>query len=1042
MSVYLLQYLHVFQKAGVSLKTCEQKMTDIRSKVRCAQQKKNVYGKTVAECEVQIAVLKNKKQLLENKYEMDFENVSDSEVVVSMEVTDVTAPASISDTSSSLVRSAGPQQILEVEPISDAEDTNDEDNEIQQAPSVVVEPVLVTRSDVEMDDRQLSSKTQPLLVSTGSSLFKHRDKDKRMECDVRLASAIVHNGEDKSLESDVGLASTIECRSDDKSLESDAAGLTSVSKEVVVRSSDSLVCRPPKLDKMLNVVLHGALKYPYIEMENESQPPSLLNVSNSNSMLSIESNVQPLLNSVMSSLTQQSFNSVRATVHTSPVQEYDAPPSNYGNWYTDDSNLDSHFHSCTEDSFTVSRDDHPLLVLPMVIEGELELGIQSPSISTIAMEAVTDGLIKHVRDSIRCPSLLGESAGACTSGENVPRESDESCHSFVADAVDDLHSSPQSLRTGVIPSNFGAIDLLETGDKQTDRQLQGDRVEQTSKPAIVCNQVKINSSIPSIEGKPKAASKSKHTSDLSKGKFKLTTDLSKNMMTSTTDSSLNKPKPSSQNSTTPNIPLNRTDSKSGPTSSYSKSVPPTASSPVSKTVSSLIEGKSKPVNTVAETKPVSTPATISKSKSVIGKTESNAKTIVSVTEGKPKLAGKSVRVKLKSASGRSVSNPKPGVGLPDNIPVICDQSASVAKTAVDVALKAADVVHRKPEKIKTILQKHIDQIEEVKGQLAVAKGGLQKMDPTETCARTSGLRVALLVNEVEASATGPDEGLNVAQIFIKKIILVHDCATLVSKVGSLEGPVGTGEGPVGTGVPLHFSVHELLSSNSVIKNPSLSLSPFQLSENVLDSLSSSSSTVPVASTEVAYKPYHSPLLMFGSYRLSPNFSSSAKAPLSSITYSNKLDPNRIMCRFELTGTCSDSNCTAQHMRDVEMTKEDLVQDLVSYCPTLAGCTDQELADIGTTQTESTQPVSGKLSSYSSKFLNKYAGKVSDEELWKLVVYDTNKERMKTKPRREVVSFEDRPWAESLVASNKAPSSSRSLGRTSNHPLSVKVEQRR
>ncbi|XP_070577980.1 zinc finger C3H1 domain-containing protein-like [Ptychodera flava] len=92
---------------------------------------------------------------------------------------------------------------------------------------------------------------------------------------------------------------------------------------------------------------------------------------------------------------------------------------------------------------------------------------------------------------------------------------------------------------------------------------------------------------------------------------------------------------------------------------------------------------------------------------------------------------------------------------------------------------------------------------------------------------------------------------------------------------------------------------------------------------------------------VQYKPYESPLQLFKSYRFNPYYRTKAKLSLSSVTFSNKINPHRIMCRFDIKGTCNDEGCRWQHKEDYNLTKEELFQDIVSFAPRLAGVKDME-----------------------------------------------------------------------------------------------------
>ncbi|KAG5830577.1 hypothetical protein ANANG_G00312180 [Anguilla anguilla] len=98
---------------------------------------------------------------------------------------------------------------------------------------------------------------------------------------------------------------------------------------------------------------------------------------------------------------------------------------------------------------------------------------------------------------------------------------------------------------------------------------------------------------------------------------------------------------------------------------------------------------------------------------------------------------------------------------------------------------------------------------------------------------------------------------------------------------------------------------------------------------------------------VPFGPYHSPLLAFRSYRFSPYFRTKEKLSLSSVSYSNIIEPEKCFCRFDLTGTCNDDACPWQHMRNCTLNGKQLFQDILSYSLPLIGCsessTDQEVS---------------------------------------------------------------------------------------------------
>ncbi|XP_069484352.1 zinc finger C3H1 domain-containing protein [Ambystoma mexicanum] len=89
-----------------------------------------------------------------------------------------------------------------------------------------------------------------------------------------------------------------------------------------------------------------------------------------------------------------------------------------------------------------------------------------------------------------------------------------------------------------------------------------------------------------------------------------------------------------------------------------------------------------------------------------------------------------------------------------------------------------------------------------------------------------------------------------------------------------------------------------------------------------------------------FGPYHSPLLVFKSYRFSPYFRTKERLYLSSVSYSNMIEPKKCFCRFDLTGTCNDDDCQWQHMRDCTLSRKELFQDILSYNPALIGCTEK------------------------------------------------------------------------------------------------------
>ncbi|XP_077374052.1 zinc finger C3H1 domain-containing protein isoform X2 [Festucalex cinctus] len=88
-----------------------------------------------------------------------------------------------------------------------------------------------------------------------------------------------------------------------------------------------------------------------------------------------------------------------------------------------------------------------------------------------------------------------------------------------------------------------------------------------------------------------------------------------------------------------------------------------------------------------------------------------------------------------------------------------------------------------------------------------------------------------------------------------------------------------------------------------------------------------------------FGPYRSPLLAFKSYRFSPYYRTKEKLSLSSATFSNAIRPKRRFCRFDLTGTCNDDDCSWQHVRSCTLAPSLLFQDVLSYNLSLIGCSD-------------------------------------------------------------------------------------------------------
>ncbi|XP_033018945.1 zinc finger C3H1 domain-containing protein isoform X1 [Lacerta agilis] len=113
-------------------------------------------------------------------------------------------------------------------------------------------------------------------------------------------------------------------------------------------------------------------------------------------------------------------------------------------------------------------------------------------------------------------------------------------------------------------------------------------------------------------------------------------------------------------------------------------------------------------------------------------------------------------------------------------------------------------------------------------------------------------------------------------------------------------------------------------------------------------------TAPSKQTEgkpYPFGPYHSPLLVFKSYRFSPYFRTKEKLYLSSVSYSNMIEPKQCFCRFDLTGTCNDDDCRWQHMKDCTLSRRQLFEDVLSYNLALIGCSEKSTDEEISTATE-------------------------------------------------------------------------------------------
>ncbi|XP_061578269.1 zinc finger C3H1 domain-containing protein-like isoform X2 [Cololabis saira] len=138
---------------------------------------------------------------------------------------------------------------------------------------------------------------------------------------------------------------------------------------------------------------------------------------------------------------------------------------------------------------------------------------------------------------------------------------------------------------------------------------------------------------------------------------------------------------------------------------------------------------------------------------------------------------------------------------------------------------------------------------------------------------------------------------------------------------------------------------------------------------------------------VPFEPYHSPLLVFKSYRFSPYYRTKEKLSLSSVTYSSAVEANRCFCRFDLTGTCNDDGCRWQHMRNCTLTGTQLYQDILSYNLSLIGCS----------ETSSDEDISAATENYVRKLLGQNKDRMGMDQKAVLLVSKVNESKRHVPP---------------------------------------------
>ena len=179
-----------------------------------------------------------------------------------------------------------------------------------------------------------------------------------------------------------------------------------------------------------------------------------------------------------------------------------------------------------------------------------------------------------------------------------------------------------------------------------------------------------------------------------------------------------------------------------------------------------------------------------------------------------------------------------------------------------------------------------------------------------------------------------------------------------------------------------------------------------------------------------YKPYSSPLLSFQSYRLSPHYRTHERLQLSSLSHSNKIDPMKIMCKFDAFGKCGDSHCTGQHFRDIKPTHAELVDDIIAYSPS-PSMDDTKTTTIDTSEKTSVKNPQKGSSDSSQKKLSRaetliadYGSKLSHEQLLTLAAHHVSRSRVGREGGGVVTAEEVRCQPSSSLASKDEEKSTR------------------
>ena len=194
-----------------------------------------------------------------------------------------------------------------------------------------------------------------------------------------------------------------------------------------------------------------------------------------------------------------------------------------------------------------------------------------------------------------------------------------------------------------------------------------------------------------------------------------------------------------------------------------------------------------------------------------------------------------------------------------------------------------------------------------------------------------------------------------------------------------------------------------------------------VSESVLESVlsenhtSSSADEVGRSARQLRrYRPYTSPLLSLSSYRLNPNYRTYGKLSLSSLSHSNKVDPMKIWCKYEVFGKCSDPQCTGQHLRDITLSKSELIDDIIAYAPGLSSDgTEIRKSDQTKPQVAGDGTLCAKTQSFGVSLWERFSGKMSEYEMLVLASHQVS-EAQRERERGGVFDMEEIRARESLA----------------------------